>query len=373
VFDGLNSLSQQDKRMNCIPKLIDKVLLWIALITTVPAGAVELVVGAPVTEAVSEPFSVDFDAAGAMYGVEFTKGNRIFKWHSGKLSFIAGETHVTQGPSKVAEPMVSTDPLRARFNGMHDIQVTREGCLIIADSFHHQLHLMDMVAGKVSVLAGTGVPGFSGDGGSASDAQFNITMTACLTPKQDAVLVADIGNHRVRQVDLASGVVKTVAGNGRRGLPADGEEALHTALGDARAVTQAKDGTLYVLLRGGNALVEVKAGKVRTVVNAAGLKGYSGDGGPAREAKLNGPKYVMMDAKGGVVICDTENHCVRRYDPETERIELLAGMPTKASDAVDKDWLSTGLKRPHGVRVGPEGWLYVCDSENHRVLRGALP
>ena len=124
-----------------------------------------------------------------------------------------------------------------------------------------------------------------------------------------------------------------------------------------------------MLLRGGNALVEVKEGKVRTVVNRSGKKGYSG--GPAVEATMNGPKYVAMDRQGRVLIADAENHCIRRYDPTTEKIELIAGIPPAAGDSVGKTLLENGLRRPHGVRIGPDGMIYICDTYNNRVLRAA--
>jgi DNA-binding beta-propeller fold protein YncE len=162
----------------------------------------------------------------------------------------------------------------------------------------------------------------------------------------------------------------SVAGNGKKGHPDDGGAALDSPLGDARAITQANDGTLYVLLRGGNSLVEVKDGKVRTIVNASGKKGYSGDGGPGRDATMNGPKYVAMDANGNVLICDTENHCVRRWSPATEKIELIAGRPPKTGTTIGATWLETDLKRPHGLRLGPDGSLYIADTYNDRVLRG---
>ena len=331
---------------------------------------VEVIVGTPVTEAVSEPFSVDFDPAGVLHGVEFTKSNRVFRLAGGKVEFVAGTQHNSEKVKTIAEVHDGSDPLKAVFNGMHDIQITRDGRAIIGDSFNHRVCLLDLKSGAVSTIAGAGKAGFGGDGGPATNALFNITMTATLSPDQQRVYVADIGNHRTRLVDLGSGLVTTVAGSGQKGLPTDGADALQATMGDTRAVTQAKDGTLYVLLRGGNSLVEVKDGKVRTVVNATGKKGYSGDGGPGREATMNGPKYVAMDAAGRVLIADAENHCIRRYSPQTGKIELIAGAPPKAGNKVGKTFLQTELRRPHGVRHGPDGRLYVADTYNDRVLRG---
>jgi sugar lactone lactonase YvrE len=350
-----------------------KAFHWIPVLLLFVSSArsqVEVIVGAPATEAVSEPFSVDFDSQGILYGVEFTKANRIFRVVDGKVEFVAGVRHnaETNKPAEGFDVKDGPDPLAAVFNGMHDIQITKDDRAIIGDSFNHRVRLYDLRSGAVSTIAGTGAKGFGGDGGPATAAKFNITMTATLSPDGRRVYIADIGNHRTRMFDLASGALATVAGSGARGLPADGSPSLEAAMGDTRAVTQAEDGTLYVLLRGGNALVEVRDGKVRTVVNGAGKKGYGGDGGPALEAAMNGPKYVAMDPQGRVLIADAENHCIRRYDPGSGIIELVAGMPAKAAEGIGKTLLDTGLRRPHGVRIGPDGRLYVCDTYNDRVL-----
>lgn len=351
-----------------------RVLFLTAVLQLCPTfvrAAVEQIAGTPTTEAISEPFSVDFDPAGVLHGVEFTKSNRVFKLVDGKVQFIAGVPHSEEekGAKTVGDVHDGTDPQQAVFNGMHDIRITREGKAIIADSFHNLVRLLDLKTGHVSTIAGTGKPGFTGDGGPATSATFSITMTASLSPDQKRFYIADIGNSRTRVVDLASGIVNTVAGNGKKGLPTNSTAALNTPMGDTRAVTQAADGTLYVLLRGGNSLVAVKDGKVRNVVNASGKSGYAGDGGSGLDATMNGPKYVAMDNSGNVLICDTENHCVRRYSPKTGNIELLAGSPKKAGTKIGDTLLETELKRPHGVRIGPDGKLYIADTYNNRVLR----
>ena len=83
---------------------------------------------------------------------------------------------------------------------------------------------------------------------------------------------------------------------------------------------------------------------------------------------MNGPKYVAMDPNGNVLICDTENHCVRRYSPTTGKIELIAGKPPKSGKNVGTTLLETELSRPHGVRIAPDGSIYICDTYNNRVL-----
>src|SRR5262249_27987929 len=142
------------------------------------------------------------------------------------------------------------DPMKAVFHGMHDLAVLPDSKLLLADSFNNRVRLLDLPARKVSTFAGTGEAKFGGDGGPAAAASFNVAMCATLSPDKKRFYIADIGNHRARVVDLSTGRVDTVAGNGKKGNPVDGTNALEAPMGDARATVMARDGTLYVLLRG---------------------------------------------------------------------------------------------------------------------------
>ena len=155
-----------------------------------------------------------------------------------------------------------------------------------ADSFQHRIVRLDPKTHVATLFAGTGKAGFGGDGGPAEQAQFNITMCGTLSPDGAFMTIADIGNHRVRRIDLKTRVVTTLAGNGKRGLPKDGDDALQAPMGDVRATCVAKDGTVYALLRGGNALVAIKDGKLNVVVNKAGKAGPATDG-PAFDAMVD--------------------------------------------------------------------------------------
>jgi DNA-binding beta-propeller fold protein YncE len=106
------------------------------------------------------------------------------------------------------------------------------------------------------------------------------------------------------------------------------------------------------------------------VVNAAGKKGNSGDGGPALAATMNGPKHLAIDPQNRVVIADAENHLVRRYDPTSGLIERIAGTGEKGASGIGKSPLECQLARPHGVTFHPTtGDLYITDSYNDRILR----
>ena len=340
-----------------------------ALLLTAPVLAEVRIL--PAVGRISEPFAVDFAPDGSAYGVEFTRGNRVFRFaKDGTLSFPAGFRHASDTKKSDAEAHDGPDPLKASFNGLHDLAITRAGRAILADTFNHRIRALDLATGAVSTLAGTGESGFGGDGGPATQAKFNQAYCGSLSPDQTALYVADLGNSRVRRIDLKTGTVSTVAGNGKRGAVVDGVNALESPLTGPRATVVAPDGTVYIVLREGHALVELKDGRLRTVVNVSGKPGTEGDGGPGREARLNGPKYLALDAAGAVLIVDTENHAIRRYDPASGRLTTVAGTLGKPGSGVGKALSDTPLKRPHGVRVAADGRWWISDSENHRIVIG---
>src|SRR5204863_666967 len=125
----------------------------------------------------------------------------------------------------------------ATFTGIHNLAITPGGDLLIADSFNHTLRRIDGNSGVISTLAGNGKKGFSGDGGPAAKAQFSTLIQIALDGAGKQLYIADIGNRRVRRIDLASGVINTVAGNGQAGVPSDGADAVNSPLVDPRAVT----------------------------------------------------------------------------------------------------------------------------------------
>jgi DNA-binding beta-propeller fold protein YncE len=330
------------------------------------------VVKLPGAEDLHEPFSIAFDAKGDAYGVEFQPGNRIFKLHDGKIEYISGVKWNSMGKApKLPAPAKRLDLSPAVYDGMHDISIGPDGSIYASDSFQHRIVRLDPKTHVATLFAGTGKSGFGGDGGPADQAKMNIPMCGVIDPAGKNMYIADIVNNRVRRIDLTTKVITTVAGNGKKGLPKDGQDALEAPMGDVRACCVAQDGTLYALLRGGHALAAIKDGKVTVVVNKAGKPGPATDG-PAAEARMLGPKYVTMDAKGNVLILDTENHCLRLFDPIKQTIRTIVGNGKKGA-AVGADWASTQLNRPHGARIGPDGRLYVTDTENNRILIGPAP
>lgn len=298
------------------------------------------------------PFGVDFDRRGNMFIVEL-EGGRVHKLDTaGKFTTIAGDG--SKSYSGDGGPAAE-----ATFNGMHNVAVTPEGDLYIADSWNHCVRKVDAKTGIITTIAGTGEPGFEGDGGPATEARFDFVMCVTLNSTNDKLYLADLKNRRIRVVDLKSGIVSTVAGNGKKGVPADGDQATESPLVDPRAVAVDSKENVYVLERGGHALRMVTHdGKIRTV---AGTGEKGGADGPALAAQLNSPKHLAVDADDRVIIADDQNAKIRLYDPANGTLTSILGK------GVDKP--RRGLLRPHGVTVHEDGSIYVVDTGHHRILR----
>jgi sugar lactone lactonase YvrE len=311
------------------------------------------------TEAkLDSPFGVDFDSAGNLYLVEMT-GNRVRKLDkNGVLTVVAGT-----GEKGAKDGLAQT----AQFNGIHNLAI-RGNDVFLADTWNNCIRALNPAEGTVRRVIGTGEKGFAGDGGPAMNAAFGSIYCISVGGNKQLYL-ADLDNSRIRAVDPKTGLVRNVAGNGKKGVPLDGTKATEAPLVDPRAVIADAKGRVYILERSGNALRVVDVdGSIRTVVGT-GEKGNSGDGDDARQATLNGPKHLCFDLDGDVVIADTENHVVRKYLPRENRIVRVAGTGRKGSKGVGGPPLEAELNQPHGVYVRSDGTLYIADSSNHRVLR----
>jgi sugar lactone lactonase YvrE len=310
----------------------------------------------------NEPFAVDINRDGVLYLVEMT-GHR--------LSRVSGNGAFTPlaGNGKPGNGGDGGPAAQAQLNGPHAIAISKTGDVYIADTFNNRVRRFDPGSGEIHAFAGTGKKGFSGDGGPAAEAQFGGVYCIAFDASGRRMLMADLDNRRIRAIDMSTGVVTTVAGNGQKGVPKDSAEAAQSPLVDPRAVAVDEHDNIYILERGGHALRVVDSkGAIRTVAGA-GKPGLAGDGDDAIKAQLNGPKHLCIDRDGSVLIADTENHVIRRYDSKSGKITRVAGTGKQGRAGLNGPPLEIELDRPHGVYVAADGALYIADSSNGRILK----
>lgn len=238
-----------------------------------------------------------------------------FQWSAAQLSV-----------SSAADPLVL--PSGLVFDG--------SGNLFFAEAGRHQVRRLTP-PGVLTVVAGTGVQGFSGDGGPASAAMLD-SPTAVAVDAMGRLLIADSHNGRIRRVDSVTGVISTIA---RVRMP--------VALAFDRAGNLVyADAALHQVLR-------VESSGAQTIVAGSGVQGTVGDGGEAISAALDSPSGLAFDGTGNLFIADSRNNAVRRVDAATGLITTLA--------------VSARLRLPRGLIVDASGDLYIVDAGNQRIRR----
>ena len=316
--------------------------------------------GGKATQAqLDNPFGVVRGPDGAIWFCEYS-GQRIRRVsQDGIISTIAGNGMA--GYSGDGGPAIL-----ASFNLPHEIRFDRAGDLFIVDMNNHAVRKVNLKTGTISTLAGTGKPGYSGDGGPATKAQFDKPHSIQFGPDGN-LYVCDIGNHVIRRIDMETQTISTYAGTGKPGPTPDGAPIQNTSLKGPRSIDFDRHGNLWLATREGNQVFkfDLKANTIHHVAGT-GQNGFSGNGGQAQEAALKGPKGIALDADGNAWLADTESHSVRMIRASTGNLELVAGNGEKG-DGPDGDPLRCQLARLHGIYVDADGSVFIGDSEAHRV------
>ena len=235
---------------------------------------------------------------------------------------------------------------------------------------NHIVRRIDARTHVITTVAGSGREGFGGDEGPATEARLKQPHSIALDGN-GGLLIADIGNHRIRRVDLATGTIRTIAGNGEKTLPQDGQQAQGNPMVGPRALFVHGD-TLWIALREGHSVwrMDLTTGTLAHVAGT-GKKGFTGDGGPARDATFDGPKGIAIGPDGHVYVVDTENQAIRKIDPQQATITTIAGSGPNARGFQGDNGPATAahLDRPHGICLAPDGTVYIGDTNNHRIRR----
>jgi streptogramin lyase len=321
--------------------------------------------GGPATAAqIDNPFGLVRGPDGALYFCEYT-GQRIRKVTRD------GVIHTVAGSGKKGYSGDGGPALQATFNLPHEIRFDQAGNFYIADMTNHAVRRVDARTGVITTFAGTGQPGYSGDGGPASAAQLKQPHSIQFDPSGEHLFICDIGNNVIRRVEMKTGTISTFAGVGKPGDTPEGSPLAGTPLKGPRSMDFDAKGDLWLVTREGNQVLrlDMKA-SVWHLMAGTGKKGFTGNGGPAREATLSGPKGIALDDEGNAWLVDTESHSIRMIEAKTGKLLLMVGTGEKGNGP-DGDPLQCKMARPHGVFVDKDGAVYIGDSEAHsvRVLR----
>ena len=317
--------------------------------------------GGPADAAVMrEPFMCAFDAAGNLFVCEATNHVvRRIDAGTGIITTVAGTGE--QGYTGDRGPATE-----ATMYEPYSLAIAPDGSIYIVDRLNAVIRRVDGQTGIITTVAGTGEPGYSGDGGPGHEAQMR-EPNDCFLDNQGGLLIADIQDQRIRRLDLATGIIDTFAGTGEKERSGNGKPATKAGILGARAVCMDSSGNTFIAEREGNGVRMVGAdGLMRTLAGDDCERGYSGDGGHALASTWNGPKGIRCDAQGNIIVTDTENHAIRRIDRGTGFVTTIAGGQL-GGHGDGGPATSAGLDRPHGAEIAADGSIYIADSNNHRV------
>lgn len=268
------------------------------------AGAIP---GVPATaSSLENPIDFDFLADGRLVFVSYHDPRILLIDYDGTIRVLAGGEPGIRGNEGDGGPAVD-----ARFLELVGIAVGDDDVIYVADRAANRVRVIS--DGIIDTLAGTGGPGYRGDGGPARDAALD-KPSALATDAAGNLFIADSGNSVVRKVST-DGVISTIAGVSRHGFAGDGGRAIDAMLAGPDGLAVAVDGTLFIGDRLNHRVRKVSPDGTITTIGGTGVKGYAGDGGPALDAQLGYVSRIQVDDDGALLIADQTNSTIRKILP----------------------------------------------------------
>ncbi|WP_243688186.1 chitobiase/beta-hexosaminidase C-terminal domain-containing protein [Geotalea toluenoxydans] len=237
-------------------------------------------------------------------------------------------------------------------NYPEDAAVDLDGNIYIADSANNRIRRVDKASGSIATIAGNGLAEFSGDGGPAYMAGLNRPFAVALDTSGN-IYISDNQNYRVRKIDMASFIITTVAGNGTSGATGDGGLATAASLGDIRGLAVDAAGSIYIADSGSNGIrkVEKTTGIITTIAT-----GYH-------------PEGVTLDRTGNLYYAETWGHVIVRIDKATSAKSIVAGNGMGGYSGDGGPATQASLYAPHRIVLDGSGNIYISDTFNHRIRK----
>jgi hypothetical protein len=305
------------------------------------------------------PTGIVTDAAGNLY-LSDSNNNRIRCVNAqGVISTVAG----TGSPGYSGDGGVAT---LAAINAPAGIVLDGAGDLYFADTGNHAIRRIDATTHVITTVAGTPtVQGYSGEGTPATAATLSLPEGLAFDAAQN-LYIADTGNNVVRVVSASNGFISTVAGTGTAGYSGDGHAATSARLDSPWSVAIGNDGSIYIADLTNNVVRKVSAGIISTIAGN-GTAGFSGDGQAPTSAQLNAPASVVFDPAGNMYIADSGNNRVREIFASSQTIQTITGTDSEqfAGDTGPANLAS--LYGPYALFLDQAGDLFIADMFHNRV------
>jgi len=324
-------------------------------------GAVYSVAGNSTSGTVSDNFPATQTKLEYLKDIFVTPNGEIYFLEKNHVRKIDHQTNlVTTIAGNNREGSLGEDGLaiQAEMRNPQGIFVDQEGDLYIADTFNNRILKVNHNTNQITRVAGTNLPGFSGDGGQATNAQLNNPFDIFVTKSGD-LYIADFDNARVRKVDANTGIITTVAGNGSRGYAGDGTLATEASFRSLKDVVVDSLGNIYIADQQNYCIrkVDGQTGIITTFAGN-GENGYSGDNGLATSARLSGPEKILLHTNNALYI--PHNNRVRRIDLQSQIITTIAGGGTQTYTQDGESSFNLNLSIG-GLGADANNNLYITD------------
>ena len=319
--------------------------------------------GGPAISALFEtPFAVAVDSQGNLFIAD--ENNSVIR----EVNAVTGIITIVAGNGTIGSTGDGGPATGDELSNPGSVALDASGNLFIADSSNNRIREVNLASGVITTVAGGGTAGL-GDSGQATAAKLTFPSGVAVDNKGD-LFIADLGNNRIREVNLSTGVITTVAGNGTQGFSGDTGLATSAELNSPNGVAVDTQGDLFIVDTESNVIREVNATThVITTVAGNHTSGYSGDAGPATSAELNDPLGVALDNQGDLVISDNGNDRIREVNLTTGTITTIAGNGTGGGSGDNGPAATAEVRNPGGMAVDSQGNLFIADRFNEEIRR----